>query len=79
MRFFLYLIVAAVSCCIPSVTFAQSTFSVEEYGLFLQNNENLTGEALLTRHAPLSTYYSSCKNTQSIYRVDGTCGEFVYR
>ena len=65
MRFFLYLVVAAVSFCIPCVTYAQSTFSVEEYSLFLENNENLTGEALLTRHAPLSTYYSG-RETSSI-------------
>ncbi len=43
---------------IPFHSFAQSTFSFQEYSSFLESNRNLTREDLLPRHAPKTTYYS---------------------
>ena len=55
-RIFLFLFV--VSLVFPISITAQSNFDVQEYYQFLQNNQNLSSDELISRYAPRDTYYS---------------------
>ena len=58
MRIIVTIIVTIISLQIPYSVFGQSTFSTNEYSRFLGNNKDLSSDEFLSRHAPLTTYYS---------------------
>ncbi len=50
----------------PLVSSAQTGFTVEQYSSFLQDNLNLSGDELLSRHSPENIYYNGKSNTVSL-------------
>jgi len=65
MKFIQVCIVIIISCCIPFISYAQSSFSIGEYSRFLEDNRDLTGEQALSRHAPKTTYYRDIESGSS--------------
>ena len=63
MKLLLSVVITGIFCCfaVTSVN-AQSNFSAEEYGRFLDSNRDLTGEQAITRHAPHNIYYKDIDN-----------------
>jgi len=66
MKLLLSVVITGIFCCFAVTSGnAQSNFSAEEYGSFLESNRNLTGEQALTLHAPYNTYYKDIDNGMS--------------
>ncbi len=50
--------IAIASLCLPFLIFGQTDFQFDDYAQFLQTNQNLETDQLLSQYAPIADYYN---------------------
>ena len=66
MRGILLTLAMTVFWTIPCPALAQTHFSLQEYSHFLQDNQDLPSQELLSRHAPAHSYYLGRESDASL-------------
>jgi len=66
MKLIFVFLMIVVLFCLPFISLAQSDFSADEYLLYLQENQDMTNEQLLSQYAPKNPYYKEIAGWKSI-------------